>query len=61
MLYNKNSSFIHTEYSRYYESLPINKNHTKHQDSQPTTYGSMAGIGEDWMVSDFTIPEQKIQ
>ena len=47
MLYNKGTSFIHIEYSRFPEALPINLDHTKHQDSQPTTYGSMAGIGED--------------
>ena len=46
-LYNKDFFPIHTEYSRYYESLPINKNHTKHQDSRPTTYGSMSGMSED--------------
>ena len=38
MLYNKGSSFIHTEYSRYYESLSIHKSNANHQDSQPTPY-----------------------
>lgn len=56
-LYNKDSFSIHTEYSRYYEPLPINQSHTKHQNSPPTTYDSMSGMGEDWMVSDFTISE----
>ena len=56
-LYNKDSSCIHKYHSRYYESLSINQNHAKHQDSPPTTYDSMSGMGEDWMVSDFTISE----
>ena len=47
MLYNKYASFIHTEYSRYYELFSINQNRTKHQDSQSMTYGSMAGMSED--------------
>lgn len=47
MLYNKGSSFIHIEYSRFHEVHPINLDHTNHQDSQPTTYGSMAGMSED--------------
>ena len=47
MLYNKGTSFIHIEYSRYCETLPINLDHTKHQDSQSMTYGSMAGMSED--------------
>ena len=45
--YNKYASFIHTEYSRYYEPLYINQSRTKHQDSRPTTYDSMSGMSED--------------
>ena len=57
MLYNKYASFIHIEYSRFPEALPINLDHTNHQDSQPTLYASIEGMSEDWMISDFTILE----
>ena len=38
MLYNKGSSFIHTEDSRYYEIILIKYILTNHQDSTPTPY-----------------------
>lgn len=47
LLYNKDSSFIHIEYSRFHEVHPIHKSHTKHQDSQPTLYASIEGMSED--------------
>ena len=50
MLYNKYASFIHTEYSRYYELFSINQNRTKRQDSPPTTYGVwQAWVRIEWL------------
>ena len=52
--YSKYASFIHTEHSRYYESLSINKSHTKHQDSPPTTYGVwQAWVRIEWLDFDY--------